>query len=144
MALNTVDEDRVAVFGGSYGGYSAYCQVLKYPELYDAGIAWMGMTDLEGLYEETMPNYRTEMLEYYLGTPDENPELYHERSPINHADSLSCPLLILHGENDSRIPINQAERFRNTLIGHGYEEGPEGDLEYKELSGEGHGSTVLC
>jgi len=65
MALNTVDEDRVAVFGGSYGGYSAYCQVLKYPELYDAGIAWMGMTDLEGLYEETMPNYRTEMLEYY-------------------------------------------------------------------------------
>jgi dipeptidyl aminopeptidase/acylaminoacyl peptidase len=97
-----VDGDRVVVFGGSYGGYSAYWQLVQYPSLYDAGVAWIGLTDLREVYETTMPHFRTELMEKYLGTPEENPGLYEERSPITHAGNLSAPLFVVHGVNDRR------------------------------------------
>ncbi|MFC4542080.1 S9 family peptidase [Halosolutus amylolyticus] len=136
-----LDDDRVVVFGGSYGGYSAYWQLVQYPDLYDAGIAWIGVTDLEDMYENTMPHFRTELMEKYLGTPDENPDLYAERSPITHVENLSAPLLIVHGVSDRRVPISQARRFRDALEDAGYERGPNGDFEYRELGEEGHAST---
>lgn len=138
-----IDADRVIVFGGSYGGYSAFCQLLQYPELYAAGIAWIGVTDLEDMYENTMPHFRTELLERYLGTPEENPSIYAERSPVNHVENLAAPLLIGHGVNDRRVPISQARLFRDALDEAGFEEGEEGDYEYVELGEEGHGSSDI-
>jgi dipeptidyl aminopeptidase/acylaminoacyl peptidase len=136
-----LDEDRVAVFGGSYGGYSAYWQMVQYPDLYDAGIAWIGLTDLSEMFETTMPHFRTELMEKNLGTPADNPDLYEARSPITHVDNLSAPLFVIHGVNDRRVPISQARRFRDALREHGYEEGPDSDFEYEELGEEGHAST---
>ena len=147
VALETVLADRewvddaVAVFGGSYGGYSAYWQLVQYPSLYDAGIAWIGLTDLEGMYEETMPHFRTELIEKYLGTPEENPELYRERSPVEHAGNLEAPLFLLHGVNDRRVPVSQARLFRDRLEELGYEPGEE--FEYRELGEEGHASSDI-
>jgi dipeptidyl aminopeptidase/acylaminoacyl peptidase len=132
-----LDEDRVAVFGGSYGGYSAYWQMVQYPDLYDAGIARIGLTDLVEMFETTMPHFRTELMEKNLGTPEDNPELYELRSPITHVDNVSAPLCMIHGVNDRRVPISQARRFRDALLEHGYEEGSDGDLEYEELGEEG-------
>ncbi len=134
-----LDEDRVVVFGGSYGGYSAYWQLVQYPELYDAGVAWIGLTELEEMYETTMPHFRTELMEKYLGTPEENPELYRERSPIEYAGNLSAPLLMVHGVNDHRVPVGQARLFRDRLEELGYEAGAE--FEYEELGEEGHASS---
>jgi dipeptidyl aminopeptidase/acylaminoacyl peptidase len=136
-----VDDDRIAVFGGSYGGYSAYCQMTMYPELYDAGVAWIGLTDLHDMYENTMPHYRTELLEKNVGSPKDNPDLYEERSPITHADNLAAPLLMVHGVNDRRVPVSQARLFRDRLDELGYSEGEDGDYEYVELGEEGHAST---
>jgi len=138
-----VDEDRVAVFGGSYGGYSAYCQMTMYPELYDAGVAWIGLTDLEHMFQNTMPHYRTELLEKNMGTPEENPELYRDRSPVNHAENLSAPLLMVHGVNDRRVPVSQARIFRDELLDLGFAEGEDGDFEYVELGEEGHASSDI-
>ncbi len=138
-----IDEDRVVVFGGSYGGYSAYWQLLQYPSLYAAGVAWIGVTDLPDMYEHTMPHYRTELMEKYLGTPEENPDLYEERSPIEHVENLAAPLLIVHGVNDHRVPVSQARRFRGTLDDFGYTEGEEADYEYVELGEEGHASSDI-
>ena len=132
-----LDEDRVAVFGGSYGGYSAYWQMVQYPDLYDAGIAWIGLTDLVEMFETTMPHFRTELMEKNLGTPEDNPDLYELRSPITHVDNVSAPLCMIHGVNDRRVPISQARRFRDALLEHGYEEGSDGDFEYEELGEEG-------
>ncbi|WP_137284601.1 S9 family peptidase [Halorussus salinisoli] len=137
-----VDEDRIAVFGGSYGGYSAYMQMLQYPELYAAGIAWIGITDLLALYEESMPHFKS-MLEKYLGDSEENRALYRERSPIEHVTNLDSPLCIVHGVNDPRCPISQARLFRDALEDAGYEAGTNGDFEYNELGEEGHGSTDI-
>jgi len=136
-----VDEDRVVVFGGSYGGYSAYWQLVQYPDLYDAGVAWIGVTDLEDMFENTMPHFRTELMEKYLGTPEANPELYEERSPITHVGNNDAPLFVVHGVNDRRVPVSQARRYREALLAAGYEEGENGDFEYEELGEEGHAST---
>jgi dipeptidyl aminopeptidase/acylaminoacyl peptidase len=143
VAERPIDEDRVVVFGASYGGYSAYWQLVQYPELYDAGVAWIGLTDLPDMYEHTMPHYRTELLEKYLGTPEENPDLYEERSPITHAANVSAPLLMMHGVNDRRVPVSQARRFRAALEAHGFEAGVDADFEYHELGEEGHASTDI-
>ncbi|PSP28237.1 S9 family peptidase [Halobacteriales archaeon QH_2_65_14] len=136
-----IDEDRVVVFGGSYGGYSAYWQMVQYPDLYDAGIAWIGLTDLEDMYENTMPHFKTELMEKYLGTPEEAPELYEERSPVNYVENLDAPIFVVHGVNDRRVPVSQARIFQEALEDAGFQEGEEGDYEYRELGEEGHASS---
>ena len=137
-----IDADRVAVFGGSYGGYSTYVQLTKHPKLWTTGIAWVGITDLHGLYEESMPHFKT-TLEEQLGDPDENADLWRERSPLTHVDGMERPILITHGVNDPRCPISQARRFRDALEHRGWTEGPDGDFEYHEFGEEGHGSTDI-
>jgi len=134
-----LDDDRVVVFGGSYGGYSAYWEMVQYPDLFDAGIAWIGLTDLDDMFENTMPHFRTELMEKYLGTPEENPDLYEERSPVTHAENVDAPLFLVHGVNDRRVPVSQARIFREALDEAGYEEGD--DYEYEELGEEGHASS---
>ncbi|WP_135805284.1 S9 family peptidase [Halorussus marinus] len=138
-----LDGDRVVVYGGSYGGYSAYWQAVQYPDLYAGAAASVGLTDLEDMYENTMPHFRTALLETNLGTPETNPDLYRERSPVEHAQNLSAPLLMTHGVNDRRVPVSQARIFRETLLDLGYEEGEDGDFEYHELGEEGHGSSDI-
>ncbi|GAB7094786.1 S9 family peptidase [Halolamina litorea] len=135
-----VDEDRLGVFGGSYGGYSAYCQLTMYPEIWATGVAWIGITDLQLLYEESMPHFKA-TLEQQLGDPEENEDLWRERSPITHVGSMEAPVFVVHGVNDPRCPISQARTFRDALLERGWEEGPDGDFEYEELEEEGHGSS---
>ena len=136
-----IDDDRVVVFGGSYGGYSAYWQSVQYPDLYDASVAWIGLTDLEDMYENTMPHFRTELMEKNLGTPDENPDLYEERSPVNYVENIDAPLFVVHGVNDRRVPVSQARIIREALEEAGYTDGKDGDFEYEELGEEGHASS---
>ncbi|WP_227375878.1 S9 family peptidase [Haladaptatus halobius] len=138
-----IDEERVIVYGGSYGGYSAYWQMVRYSELYAAGIAWVGVTDLHDIYENTMPHFQTGLMERYLGDPEENHDLYRERSPIEYAENLDKPLLMVHGVNDRRVPVSQARLFRDALDEVGFEEGEDRDYEYEELGEEGHGSTDI-
>jgi dipeptidyl aminopeptidase/acylaminoacyl peptidase len=138
-----LDPDRVVVFGGSYGGYSAYWQTVQYPDLYTAGIAWIGLTDLKRMYETTMPHFRTELMEKNLGTPDENADLYQERSPVEHVKNLDCPLLLVHGVNDRRVPVEQARLYDDRLQELGYERGEAGEYEFVELGEEGHASSDI-
>ncbi|MEF8799663.1 MAG: prolyl oligopeptidase family serine peptidase [Halolamina sp.] len=142
-AKEWVDEDRVVVFGGSYGGYSAYWQMVDYPELYAAGIAWIGVTDLADMFENTMPHFRTELMEKYLGTPEENPELYRDRSPVTHVENLTAPLLMVHGVNDRRVPVSQARIFQEALEDAGFAAGEDAAYEYVELGEEGHASSDI-
>jgi len=135
-----IDEDRIAVFGGSYGGYSAYMQMVKYPELWTTGIAWIGITDLHKLYEEDMPHFQS-ILEEHMGDPEENHELWRDRSPIEHVEKMERPILMIHGVNDPRCPIEQARIFSDALEDMGWEEGE--DFELEELGEEGHGSTDI-
>ena len=134
-----IDEDRIAVFGGSYGGYSAYMQLVTYPSLWTTGVAWIGMTDLPALYEESMPHFQA-MLEQQLGDPEANADLWANRSAITHVENIESPVFVIHGVNDPRVPISQARQFRDALEERrGWTAGE--DFEYEELTEEGHGST---
>jgi len=111
-----------------------------HPDPWAAGIAWIGITDLPALYEESVPRFET-TLERYVGDPEENEAPWRERSPVEHVDGVEAPICILHGENDPRCPVSQARRFRDALRARGFE-APE-EFEYTELGEEGHGSTDL-
>jgi len=133
-----VDSERIAVFGGSYGGFMTYIAVTKAPEAWKAGVAWVGITDLEALYEESMPHFKY-VLREQMGDPEENAALWADRSAANFADRMQAKLLIVHGVNDPRCPISQARIFRDRLLAAGKQEGR--DFEYVELTDEGHGSA---
>jgi dipeptidyl aminopeptidase/acylaminoacyl peptidase len=90
-----------------------------------------------------MPHFRTELMEKYLGRPEEHPDLYEERSPVTYVENLSAPTLIIHGVNDRRVPVSQARIFRDALEEAGFEDGDDADYEYEELGEEGHASTDI-
>lgn len=140
MDRDWIDEDRVAVFGGSYGGYSVYCQLTQYPTLWTTGIAWIGITDLHRLYAEDMPHFQHQLL-MQMGDPEENHDLWRDRSPIEHVDEMERPVFMIHGVNDPRCPVEQARRFRDALVDRDWSAGS--DFEYEEMGEEGHGSTDI-
>jgi dipeptidyl aminopeptidase/acylaminoacyl peptidase len=134
------DPARIACFGGSYGGYMTYMAMTKTPEVWKAGVAWVGLTDLLTAYEESPPPLR-QVYELMMGHPVENEALWRDRSPIHFAENLKGKLLIIHGVNDPRCPISQARCFRDRLLEHGFVEGEA--FEYIELDKVGHGSSDI-
>jgi dipeptidyl aminopeptidase/acylaminoacyl peptidase len=134
------DPARVGIFGGSYGGYMAYIAVTKKPELWKAGVAWVGISHLRTLYNSDMEHFKYYFREQ-MGDPDKNKELWEDRSPLNFAEKMKAKLLMIHGVTDPRCPVEQARIFKKRLDELGRKEGV--DYEYVELSKEGHGSTDI-
>jgi dipeptidyl aminopeptidase/acylaminoacyl peptidase len=134
------DSERIAAFGGSYGGYMTYMALTKAPELWEAGVAWVGITDLPAMYEESTPDFRY-ILQMMMGNPTENAELWRDRSAIHSAGNLKAKLLMIHGVNDARCPVSQARAFRDRLLELGFKDGV--DFEYVELGKVGHGSSDI-
>lgn len=139
-SLHFVDPDRIGLFGGSYGGYMTLMQAVKKPNLWKAAVSWVGISDLHRLYEKSMEHFKY-YLRWHMGDPEENRDLWRERSALTHAANLKAKLLLVHGVNDPRCPVEQSRLFRDRLIELGYKEGE--DFEYVELTGEGHGSSDI-
>jgi dipeptidyl aminopeptidase/acylaminoacyl peptidase len=135
--LPYVDGERLAIFGGSYGGYMVYMALTRQPDVFRAGVAWAGITDLGLLYKD-LPGHFQYYLRQQMGDPLEKVALWHDRSPVNFVEAMTAALLILHGENDPRCPLNQASVFRDKLVALGKTE--PADFEYYVLGDEGHGS----
>jgi len=145
-SLEFVDPNRIGITGGSYGGYMTYIAVTKRPELWKAASAFVGISSLKHMYEkgkETFPDL-SYFLEEQMGKPDtqEVRELWEDRSALNFVENMTTMLQIIHGENDPRCQLEQAELFKNRLIELGKKEGK--DFEYVILSDEGHGSTDIA
>lgn len=140
--LPYVDPQRIGIFGGSFGGFMSFLAVVKKPDLFKVGVPWIGITDLHKLYEEDMEHFK-----YYfrqqMGDPEENYDLWRDRSAITHADKLKAKLLIIHGTNDPRCPVTQARLFREKILALGKKEGKgeSDDFEYFEFDDEGHGPS---
>jgi dipeptidyl aminopeptidase/acylaminoacyl peptidase len=132
-----IDEDRVAVAGGSYGGYATYTQLVRNPSLWWTGVAWDGITDLHRLHEELLPQFQA-YLERQMGDPEADRDLWRDRSPVTHVERMERPVLVVHGRNDPRCPISQARLFRDALEDRGWEADEE--FVYHELD-KGHGTA---
>jgi dipeptidyl aminopeptidase/acylaminoacyl peptidase len=141
-SLEYVDAEKIGVFGGSYGGYSTFMQLTKYAEEdWKAGSAWIGISHLKKMYDRSHPHFKN-MLIQFLGTYEENKELWEDRSAMNHIEKIKAPIQIIHGVHDPRCPIEESRQFRDKLLEMGWQEGKEGEktFEYVEFEDEGHGA----
>jgi dipeptidyl aminopeptidase/acylaminoacyl peptidase len=128
-----VDPARIGVTGGSYGGYMTLIAMTKTPEVWAAGASVVGMSNLRTLHQTTRKGDLLPYLIQQLGTPDENPALYHDRSAINFIEDVRRPLLILQGGRDPRVPLTEAEQMRDRMLAAGKTVG------YHVYMDEGHG-----
>jgi dipeptidyl aminopeptidase/acylaminoacyl peptidase len=112
IELGVADPERMAIMGGSYGGFMTFWAVTQ-TDRFKAAIGHAGISDWYSFYGQTdIPN----LLEFgFGGMPTESKATYERWSPIEFATEVTTPLLITHGENDQRVPISQAEQYFRTL-----------------------------
>jgi len=126
-----VDGDRLAIRGGSAGGYTTLC-ALTFREHFKAGASYYGISDLEALTKDTH-KFESRYLDRLVGPYPERRDLYEERSPIHFADHLSCPVIFFQGLEDKVVPPNQAEMMVEALCAKGL------PVAYVPFEGEQHG-----
>lgn len=126
-----VDPSRLAIIGGSAGGYSVLC-ALCFADVFSAGVSRYGIADLEVLARDTH-KFECRYLDSLVGPYPQQQEVYRQRSPIHHTKQLSCPMLILQGEQDKVVPPEQAELMVAALKKRGLPYG------YLTFADEGHG-----
>jgi dipeptidyl aminopeptidase/acylaminoacyl peptidase len=131
-----LDPHRAVLYGGSYGGYMVLCGLAFQPELWAAGVDVVGMSSLVTFLENTSV-WRRAVREREYGRLDSDRDFLVEASPLTHIDAMRAPLFIIHGANDPRVPLSEAEQIHEVLRGKGVETGL---LVYGD---EGHGLARL-
>lgn len=129
-----VDQEKMFVGGGSYGGYLTFW-IITHTDRFKAAFARAGVADLATEYALT--DEPTFSLGYFVKSPYEDPEIYRKNSPITYASRVKTPILIVHGERDLRVPVSQAYQFYSALKHYGapvklviYPREPHGIREY--------------
>ncbi|WP_122090770.1 S9 family peptidase [Halalkalicoccus subterraneus] len=130
-----IDSDRIVAFGGSYGGFMVLASMTEYPDLWAAGIDIVGIANFVTFLENT-GEWRRELREAEYGSLEHDREFLESVSPINNIDSIEAPLFVLHGENDPRVPVGEAEQIAERAREHV----PVETLIFED---EGHGFTKL-
>jgi len=129
------DPKKVAIFGGSYGGYAALAGAAFTPDLYQAAISVVGPSNLVSFIKSTPPYWSTELANIYrrVGDPEKDVELLKSRSPFFYADQIRIPVLIAQGANDPRVKQAESDQIVAALQARGIPH------EYLLFPDEGHG-----
>ena len=112
-----IDGARVAVYGRSYGGYMVLAALAFQPELWAAGIDFVGISNLRTFLENTADWRRAAREREYGSLAD--PELLERLSPSTRVDAIRAPLFIEHGRNDPRVPVSESEHIHQVLVERG-------------------------
>ncbi len=131
VATGVAEGSRIAVTGRSYGGYVTLAMLAFSPGTFAAGVDVCGMSDLRTFFRDSEPWIAAAAASKY-GDPVEDEALLREISPMTAIDAVTAPLLVVHGELDTNVPIGEARQVVAGLRERGRE------VEYLELSGEGH------
>ncbi|MBA7467130.1 hypothetical protein ES708_06369 [subsurface metagenome] len=131
VARGEVDPNRLAIRGGSAGGYTTLC-ALTFRDIFKAGASYFGLSDLEIFVKDTH-KFESHYLDWLIGSYTEHRDLYRERSPINSIERLSCPVIFFQGLDDKIVPPNQAEMMFEALREKGL------PVAYVPFEGEQHG-----
>ena len=129
------DPGRIAIYGGSYGGYATLAGLCFTPELYACGIDYVGVSNLF-TFMQTIPPYWRPMLEMMyeqVGNPETDREQLAATSPALHAENIRVPLLIAQGANDPRVNKAESDQMVEALRQRGI------TVEYMVKDNEGHG-----
>jgi dipeptidyl aminopeptidase/acylaminoacyl peptidase len=112
VAQGLADGDRVGIVGWSYGGFMTAWAVSQTPR-FKAAVMGAGISDYHSFHAQT--NIRDWDMRFIAADPNEQPEAYRARSAISYARQLTTPTLIIHGEQDECVPVNQAYAFHHAL-----------------------------
>jgi len=127
---------RVAVMGGSYGGFMVLAALTGYPELWTAGVDIVGIANMVTFLENT-GSYRRALREPEYGSLERDRDFLESISPIHKAQEITSPLMVIHGKNDPRVPVGEAEQIVERVRENG------GVVEYLLYEDEGHGLAKL-
>jgi dipeptidyl aminopeptidase/acylaminoacyl peptidase len=135
VAEGIADQNRIAIYGGSYGGYATLAGITYTPDLYTCAIDYVGVSNLF-TFMETMPPYwlqYRDMMYEMVGDPEKDKAMLAAYSPSLHADKIKTPLLIAQGANDPRVKQSESDQMVKALLENGVE------VEYLLKKDEGHG-----
>jgi dipeptidyl aminopeptidase/acylaminoacyl peptidase len=126
------DPQRIAVIGGSYGGFMVLSAITTYPDLWAAAVDIVGIANFVTFLENTGP-WRRKLRESEYGSLENDREFLEQISPIHHVDRITAPLFVVHGANDPRVPVGEAEQIVSALRER------EVPVKYLRFEDEGHG-----
>ena len=131
------DPGRAVLWGGSYGGYMTLAGLAFQPELWAAGVDIVGVSNLVTFLENTS-EYRRAHREREYGSLADDRDFLREASPLTHVDAIRAPLFVIHGRNDPRVPLGEAEQLVASLERRGVQH------ELRIYDDEGHGLARLA
>tara|TARA_B100001287_G_scaffold276855_1_gene290154 strand:+ start:9525 stop:11351 length:1827 start_codon:yes stop_codon:yes gene_type:complete len=129
------DSKKIAIYGGSYGGYATLMGLVKEPNLYAAGVDYVGVSNMF-TFMKTIPPYWEPMLEMMyemVGDLEKDSNMLREVSPVFHVDKIKAPLFIAQGRNDPRVNVDESDQMVMAMRKRGV------DVEYLVKDDEGHG-----
>lgn len=129
------DPKRVAIYGGSYGGYATLAGLTLTPDLYAAGVDYVGVSNMF-TFMKTIPPYwkpQLDMLYEMVGNPVSDSLMLAEVSPVFLVDKITAPLFVAQGRNDPRVNVDESDQIVKALTDRGVE------VEYLVKDNEGHG-----
>jgi dipeptidyl aminopeptidase/acylaminoacyl peptidase len=137
VADGMVDPKRVCIVGASYGGYAALAGATLTPDVYACAISFAGVSDLPKMLAQERARYGkdSQTVSFWttrIGSPFDDSEQLRATSPARHADQVRCPVLLLHGEGDTTVPIEQSEIMNDALKSAGKQ------VEFIRFPGEDH------
>lgn len=132
-----VKPGKLGIMGASYGGYATLNAIAHYPELWSAAIDIVGMSNLETFLENTAP-YRRSHREGEYGSLANHRDVLRRVSPIHMAHRITAPLMVIHGANDPRVPVSEAEQIVQNLENRGI------SVKFLCYGDEGHGIMKLA
>ncbi len=130
------DPKKIAVMGGSYGGYMTLAAITLYPDLWAAAVDTVGISNWETFLKNTS-GYRRRQREVEYGRLDRDIDFLRSISPITKIDRIKCPLFVIAGKNDPRVPWTEGEQIVNALKKRG------AIVQWKLYDDEGHGVSKL-
>jgi dienelactone hydrolase len=135
------DPKRICVYGASYGGYAALWGLVKTPDLYRCGISFAGVSDIEYMLNDSSDRnddkVGRQMQRSRIGDAKLNKEQFDSVSPLKHADLIKAPILLMHGEDDVRVPISHSKKMMDAL------DQNHKTYEWHKFEDEGHGLTYV-
>jgi dipeptidyl aminopeptidase/acylaminoacyl peptidase len=130
------DARRIAVMGGSYGGYMTLAAITLYPDLWAAAVDTVGIANFESFLKNTS-GYRRKLREVEYGTLERDLDFLRSISPLTRVAQIKTPLMVIQGKNDPRVPYTEAEQIVKALRDR------SAPVEYKLFDDEGHGVAKL-
>jgi dipeptidyl aminopeptidase/acylaminoacyl peptidase len=126
------DPARIGIFGFSYGGYLTMSALAEFPDLFRAGVDLYGIVNFETFFANTEP-WLAALAKVEYGDPVTQKDMLRDLSPIHKVGKIRAPVLVIHGANDTNVPISEAEQVVARLREKGVE------VEYIVVPNEGHG-----